>query len=59
MDSDEHYGDNRDNAIDQIGSGSNSYHLEIEDEIDEEGSVVIENSNDDVVAYETRKNLDL
>ena len=53
IDSDEHYGDNQDSAIDQTGSGSNSYHLEIKDEIDEEASGVIENPNDDVVAYET------
>eukprot|EP00090_Calanus_glacialis_P015484 TRINITY_DN24438_c0_g1_i1.p1 TRINITY_DN24438_c0_g1~~TRINITY_DN24438_c0_g1_i1.p1 ORF type:complete len:751 (+),score=260.97 TRINITY_DN24438_c0_g1_i1:58-2253(+) len=52
IDSDEHYGDNQDNAIDQTGSGSDSDHLEIEDEVDEEDSVVIENPND-VVAYET------
>ena len=36
IDSDEHFGDNQDNAIDQTGSGSDSDHLENEDEIDEE-----------------------
>jgi len=53
IDSDEHLGDNQDNAIDQTGSGSDTDNLEIEDDDDEEASVVIENPNDDVVTYET------
>eukprot|EP00092_Neocalanus_flemingeri_P030113 GFUD01032691.1.p1 GENE.GFUD01032691.1~~GFUD01032691.1.p1 ORF type:complete len:637 (+),score=160.30 GFUD01032691.1:48-1958(+) len=43
----EHYDDNQDNAIDQTGSGSDTDHLDVEVEDDEESaSVVIENPND-------------
>jgi len=49
VDSDDHYGDNQDNAIDQTGSGSDTDHLDVEIEDDEEAvSVVIENPNDAV-----------
>ena len=52
VESDEHYGDNQDNAIDQTASGSDTDHLDEEDN-DDTGDV-IDNPND-LVSDETEE----